>query len=187
MLNTWFTSDTHFGHAKILEFESEKRPFVSLDEMHEVLITRWNEVVKPKDTVWHLGDFCFGRQNIAIAARLNGVINLIMGNHDHYPIQAYMPHFNKIMGAFCWRNCILTHIPVHPQNLGEHFRSYGIDVKKILNVHGHLHSNNIQQAVFNQGKIINKIYDENYFNVSVEQNNLYPFHADQILQRLRIL
>ncbi len=48
------------------------------------MIDRWNAVVTPEDTVYHLGDFCY-RNSRAIAdyrAALNGSIHLIRGNHD---------------------------------------------------------------------------------------------------------
>lgn len=70
--NIWFISDTHFGHANILEYEKEARPFSSLEEMHEVMIERWNSVVQPKDILYHLGDFAFGRRGLSVASRLNG-------------------------------------------------------------------------------------------------------------------
>ena len=38
-----------------------ERPFASLAEMDDALIRRWNEVVRPGDTVWHLGDFAHRR------------------------------------------------------------------------------------------------------------------------------
>ncbi len=133
------------------------------------------------DIIYHLGDFCFGKANLVIAERLNGKKRLIMGNHDCYPSADYLRYFEKIMGVMYWKMCVLTHIPVHVENLGS---------RAFLNVHGHLHSNVVMS---NQIVAPDKEYpmnwlmkpDENYFNVSVEQNNLYPFHADQILERMR--
>ncbi len=82
MSNLFFTSDTHFGHANIIKFCN--RPFVSVDEMNEGLIARWNEVVKPEDTVWSLGDFAFMQfdQTKEIIKRLNGNLHMVLGNHD---------------------------------------------------------------------------------------------------------
>lgn len=97
MSNVFFISDTHFFHQKILEFEKEARPFSSVEEMNEELVARWNNIVTKRDTVWHLGDVCFGHvSNLAIIKRLNGTKHLIMGNHDRYGIRAYLNCFNKI-------------------------------------------------------------------------------------------
>ena len=54
----FFTSDTHFYHANIINFC--KRPFANVETMNEALIENWNAVVGVDDIVFHLGDFCFG-------------------------------------------------------------------------------------------------------------------------------
>ena len=84
MGDTWFTSDTHFGHANIIKYSN--RPFTSVKEMDEAMIANWNALVKPSDIVWHLGDFAFSKdldQMVQLFGRLNGVKCLIRGNHDH--------------------------------------------------------------------------------------------------------
>ena len=53
----FFTSDTHFYHANIINFC--KRPFANVETMNEALIENWNAVVGANDIVFHLGDFCF--------------------------------------------------------------------------------------------------------------------------------
>lgn len=70
--HTFFTSDTHFGHANIIRFC--KRPFENVEEMNEALIENWNKVVSDDDTVFHLGDFAFGGSNVwkEIIPRLKG-------------------------------------------------------------------------------------------------------------------
>lgn len=80
-MTIFFTSDTHFGHANIIPHC--KRPFASVEEMDETLIANWNAVVNPSDTVYHLGDFCWGDRPMDYVERLNGKIHLIVGNHDH--------------------------------------------------------------------------------------------------------
>ena len=54
----FFTSDTHFGHSKIIDYC--KRPFSSIEEHDKTLIQNWNNVVGQDDTVFHLGDFAYG-------------------------------------------------------------------------------------------------------------------------------
>lgn len=81
-MTTFFTADQHFGHAKICELTG--RPFTSVEEMNEVMIDKWNAVVKPGDTVWHLGDVAMGpiAQSLSLIGRLNGRKYLVPGNHD---------------------------------------------------------------------------------------------------------
>lgn len=84
----WFTADHHFEHTRICELA--ERPFASLEEHDAALEAAWNEVVRPGDTVWHLGDFSFQRKKLDVAgllSRLNGVKHLVRGNHDHRQVR----------------------------------------------------------------------------------------------------
>lgn len=87
--DTFFTSDTHFYHTNILKYCN--RPFKNTEEMNAILIEKWNAKVKKDDVIWHLGDFCFGgKDNIKeIFPKLNGKINLVLGNHDNYKVDFY--------------------------------------------------------------------------------------------------
>jgi len=82
MTRIFFTSDTHFGHKACLEHDG--RPFSSIEEMDSRIIEEWNKQVAKNDIVWHLGDFCFRSDKPAYwyLRRLNGSINLVLGNHD---------------------------------------------------------------------------------------------------------
>jgi calcineurin-like phosphoesterase family protein len=81
-MNTFFTSDLHFGHARVIEYSN--RPFKNVDEMDEALVANWNAVVQPNDTVYLVGDVSFHRheKTLALLSRLQGNIGLILGNHD---------------------------------------------------------------------------------------------------------
>lgn len=79
-MNIWFTSDHHFGHKRIIDLA--RRPFTSVEEMDEEMIRRWNALVGPGDTVYHLGDFAFANHTPYLK-RLKGRKRLILGNHDH--------------------------------------------------------------------------------------------------------
>lgn len=78
----YFCSDLHFSHQNIIKYCD--RPWATVEEMNEALIANWNSVVKPEDTVWHLGDVAMGpkSKHPEIVARLNGHKLLIRGNHD---------------------------------------------------------------------------------------------------------
>jgi len=155
-------ADTHFGHKKVLGFEAKHRPFETVEEHDDELVRRWNNAVKPKDTVWHLGDVLFGRESFAILGRLNGVKKLVMGNHDRYPSALYLEHFNQVCGAAELRDCILTHIPVHESQ----FARYKV------NIHGHLHSE--------------RLADSRYINVSAEHTGLAPVLLDDLLHNVQV-
>lgn len=156
MPEIFLISDTHFGHEKILQFEESRLQLgKTIEEHDQALVERWNSVVRPKDTVWHLGDVLFGRTSFKTLGRLNGIKKLVLGNHDTYNIKNYLHYFNTAYGAFRMDDFILTHIPIHPS---QKYRFKG-------NIHGHLHSKNIDNDPF-------------YCNVSCEQMNFrpIPFH-----------
>src|ERR1700680_540882 len=97
---TLFTSDTHFGHENIIKYCA--RPFKTSWEMDAAMVNNWNGVVGPPDTVYHLGDFAFGRgaqpEYISkIAKQLHGKIHLIIGNHE------------KIAQGMPWRFASIKH------------------------------------------------------------------------------
>jgi len=80
----YFTSDTHFRHNQSFIYES--RGYKDRYEHDDALIAKINEVVRPEDTLIHLGDFCL---NITppefneILARINCQnIAYIWGNHN---------------------------------------------------------------------------------------------------------
>lgn len=173
MPETWFISDTHFGHKNILEYEKDARPFANIEEMNEAIIDRWNSTISHKDLVYHLGDFCFGKYNLILAERLKGRKKLIMGNHDMYSSNDYLLYFEKLYGCYQWEGCILSHIPVHPSQLTERWK---------LNIHGHLHSKKIWDYL---GLPMQWVEDSYYFNVSCEQNNLTPINADIIREVIK--
>lgn len=87
-MTTFFTSDTHFGHAALIE-RGYRPAFSSVEEMDEIMIDRWNREVKPGDTIWHLGDFTLHGAKTAneYLKRLNGNIHLVWGNHDRNSVR----------------------------------------------------------------------------------------------------
>lgn len=83
MPDHWLTADWHLNHQRIIELC--RRPFDSLDEMNQTIIQRHNDVVRPDDTLWLLGDICMGllRETLQLIGQLNCRKKyLIAGNHD---------------------------------------------------------------------------------------------------------
>ena len=81
-MTVFFTSDTHFSHARIIELCD--RPFRDVQHMNEMLVENWNDIVSPDDTVYHLGDVALGQieESLGYISRLNGDKVLVTGNHD---------------------------------------------------------------------------------------------------------
>lgn len=156
MRRVFVISDTHFGHANILKYESEHRPFDTIEEHDEKLVELWNKQVAPQDIVWHLGDVALKRSALDIVARLNGEKRLVLGNHDIYPIEDYLKHFKIICGSAVHKGYLLSHMPIHPNQF---CRFKG-------NVHGHTHSKTVG--------------DSRYANVSVENIGLMPLLFDYL-------
>lgn len=46
----YYTADTHFGHANVVEMC--ERPYPDVDAMNEAMIAAWNERVHGNDTVY---------------------------------------------------------------------------------------------------------------------------------------
>ena len=95
----WITSDTHYGHKNICRGVTEwrtpdgsipidrTRDFKTIDHMNDTIVTNINKVVKPNDTLIHVGDWSFGGfENVRkFWDRINCEnIFLVMGNHDHH-------------------------------------------------------------------------------------------------------
>lgn len=92
----YFTSDTHFGHAAIINYSS--RPYTDVPHMNEMLIASWNAVVQPNDRIYHIGDFAMGPKNLhkGYLDRLNGYKILVRGNHDQKADKMLWMGFNEV-------------------------------------------------------------------------------------------
>lgn len=162
----FLVSDTHFGHRGVTQFlradGTKLRPWDTIEEMDEALVTYWNETVSENDKVYHLGDFVINRRALSIGSKLNGKKCLIKGNHDIFRLSEYAEYFYDIRAYHVLSNMILSHVPVHESQLDR----FG------ANVHGHLHSNRVKLA---DGSI-----DERYKCVCVEQTNFRPILLDEV-------
>jgi calcineurin-like phosphoesterase family protein len=180
MPTTFVVGDLHFGHKGVTHFVREDgsklRPWDNTNDMDKALIDFWNETVtKEDDLVYVLGDFCLNRRYIAnIAPRLRGRKILVKGNHDTGRLSDYIPFFEDIVACKVMHKAILTHIPVHPAQLGR----FG------HNIHGHLHSNVVGKEFYMAHGAYKFVPDERYTCVSVEHTDWRPVPLDSILEKL---
>lgn len=162
-MEVFATSDLHFGHAKIIEYEN--RPYKDVDEMDKKLIENWNDIVKEKDLVYILGDFSWynGENTNKILKKLNGRKILIVGNHDERFLKD--KKFDKtLFDEICEykqikynkKVYVLFHYPIAEHNGKMH---------GYIHLYGHIHSTNLQLE-HELGVLCH--------NVGVDRNNYRP-------------
>ena len=168
----YFTSDLHFRHANIIPICG--RPFESIREMDETLIKNWNNIVKPEDEVYILGDFTMSKDPKVvdeILEQLNGKKYLIIGNHDQFTKRYTGNSFEFIAPYYELRHegqlFCLCHYPIAEWN-GYYRGAY--------NLHGHQHNH----KEYNDGNI--EIGLKRY-DVGVDANDFKPISINQIVNR----
>jgi len=140
-MTVYFSGDSHLGHEQIIEYTN--RPFNSVEDMDKALILEWNRVVKPSDTIYHLGDFCLGDEQMArrYFLRLNGKI-LILGNtfhHDKHWLVAKKPYWSR-------QHRVIILPPIHTMKIDGlfivlcHFPLATWPRKHYMAIHLHSHS-----------------------------------------------
>jgi len=154
-------SDSHFNHGNIILYEN--RPFSCKEEMNNYMIEKWNSIVAERDKVFHLGDFSFGNKEFTkeLISKLNGDIALILGNHDRSKTDSWWTEvgiknvyrYPIIMDEFF----ILSHEPIY---LNKNM--------PYMNIHGHIHSNNLDNP--------------QYINMGVENYDYEPQNLDKIFE-----
>ncbi len=174
-MTTWFTSDTHFGHANIIGLA--QRPWVDVDAMGEGLLAAINERVDAADDLYILGDFSF-RLNLAEARAVRERINcenvhLVPGNHDRDWSNVSEP---LTRGVFVVeppirvikvqrRKIVMSHYPMMDwQGL----------VNGSIHLHGHIHST----AAYNE---MNRSAGLLRYDVGVDANGYAPVSLDEVL------
>ncbi|PAD70603.1 hypothetical protein CHH83_02030 [Bacillus sp. 7586-K] len=132
----YFTSDTHYWHKNILNFEN--RPYESVEGMTFDMIQKWNEQVNNEDTVYHLGDLCLGNleQTVDVLKQLKGKIILIKGNHD------FSKHYKKInqMGLLHEYHEVGITLNYNKQKMWLTHYPFEIGLRpRKWSIHGHIH------------------------------------------------
>lgn len=163
-MNIWFTADTHFGHANIINYS--RRPWATVAEMDEALIERWNERVKPGDLVHHLGDVFWKNRISQYLPRLNGRIEVCLGNHDREGTLRGAGLVVRDVFTFRHRdiNIWLSHYP-HLTWPGSFHGS--------LHLFGHEHGQ------------VNHLARERSMDVGVDCHDYRPLHLDDVIERLK--
>jgi calcineurin-like phosphoesterase family protein len=166
----FFTADEHVDHPKVLLHQLNRAlSFKSLEEMQDEFVYRHNNVVRPQDEVYHLGDVAFKWQSHSeYISRLNGNHFLIKGNHER---SRDVKKLLRQGGPYAWIKDVymikkpqlfwLSHYPhvSWPQN------HYGC-----IHLHGHSHGN--LSLKWQLGKI---------FDVGVDCNHFAPVSEEELI------
>ena len=164
----WFTADSHLRHDAIRTL-GRGRPFSSVEEMDEVLLDNLSSVLRPGDTLYHLGDVGLrGFKIEQLMDRIPGVtVHLVLGNHDdertlkHRRV-AWIGHLKRIWlpgKEYC---TVLCHYPM---------RSWESKNRGGLHLFGHCH-----------GSLPN--WDRS-MDVGVDTNEFRPYHWTEVVKRLK--
>lgn len=179
---TWVYSDPHFYHKNIVTFTnydgSKVRPWDCAQQMTEDMIQWYNELVDDKDRVYILGDVAFTNKHMHSAvSRLKGRKVLVPGNHEPTKMRQYFDLFDDVRGYVVKKGFIMSHIPIHEQSLS----------RWKLNIHGHLHGNQISATRHDEGLETDRTIDSRYYCACVEHTNFRPILLDTILKERGIV
>lgn len=184
-MSVFYTSDTHFGHERIIELCY--RPFESAEDMNLSMVDSWNTVVRPDDIVYHLGDVTGGSlAPLRYIKALNGRKILIAGNHDAcHPMhrdwlkripfyleagfEAVMPFARRKVAGMQF---LMSHMPYYADHTDEpRHAQYRLPDLGMPLVHGHVHT----------------LYTERDrgLNVGVDVWNYTPVAEDVIVEWLK--
>ena len=170
----WVISDTHWRHRNINKYAWRTTPmFPTPRAVDQLMYSNWRALVKPEDTILHLGDLCFWNQGEPIPEmrELPGRKLLIKGNHDNYRDSWYADHGFEVVAQqredirFRWNDpngmvdVIMSHYPIHPLLEGA------------VNVHGHRHNNP-------------GLSTPSHINVSVELTHFAPVRLSKVLEKV---
>ena len=168
-MKIWFTADHHFGHENIIKYCN--RPFNSVAEMDNEMTTRWNEVVKPEDKIYHLGDFTlYGTAMFdSYIDQLNGKILIVPGGHDY-----------RWMQGRGFSNCTMPLVSIEMDTKEKYplvivlchyaMRVWDRSHYGSLHLYGHSHGN------------LPKI--DKSMDVGVDCHNFYPISLEYVLEEL---
>jgi calcineurin-like phosphoesterase family protein len=163
----YLIGDTHFDHKNIIRYVH--RPFRNAQQMNTVMIRNWNDTVKPRDTVYFLGDWAYGRNHKPAKywrSKLKGHIVSIKGSHDGREKGIRFEEFKVI--KYNGYTFLLIHDPDDKETIKTVKERYD------WIIHGHKHNNDMRDYPFING-------ERKTINVSVELINYRPLSIDKLL------
>lgn len=173
----FFTSDLHFWHRGIVHL----RPWAKdVEHMNRKIIDEWNDIVRPTDTVYVLGDISFAgiTRTLEVTSQLKGFIHVIPGNHDSPKLLNKLgwtvePPIKRIDVAHEGNNyhVELCHYPLLSWN-GMHHGA--------LHLHGHCHGNLVDDRISRRLDVsVDNIYKNHKGNTILFLHEVIDFLKDR--------
>lgn len=171
----FFSSDWHIGHQK--NFLYEPRGFSSIEEHDAQILKNCNEIVKPEDELWLLGDLVMGEDKKewdSVFLNLNCQnIHYLQGNHetdnkmDIYD-RDYLFEYHGYADTLKYskyRIFYLCHYPTIVNNFNQEKEKF------IVCLFGHTHQKE-------------KFYNNNpcMYHVGLDSHNCYPVSIETIIK-----
>lgn len=157
------TSDLHFSHENIIRFC--KRPYKNIYEMNDAIIKNIHDTVPVNAILIIVGDFSFHHSSYDLYDAIKREKIFVAGNHDHEFLKKKGILFYDILDLEYRDNISFTfcHYPMVSWNKSHFGRA--------INVYGHHHTVDI-----------NTVFPGKRYNVSVDMNNYFPVHVEQIIE-----
>ena len=183
----FFSSDFHLFHKNVIRFDN--RPFKDVDEMHENIITKWNNVVGKNDVVYYLGDLTFAKAHEMnevdrIIKSLNGKVHFIMGNHDDNAVIRKFNRFESVNdyvelkvthnnnGKEVETFISLFHYPIFSWNKCHH---------NSFHLHGHCHGG------LHHGEDVGYYDNRRVMDVGCMLTDYYPISFEEVYKKLMVV
>lgn len=169
-MKTWLITDTHLGHAKMVEYCG--RP----ENHSEIILKNLRKDIKDGDTLIHLGDICIGNDEawhfdlIGYVPKGTNLI-LVRGNHDKKSDSWYLSHgwdfvCDSFSGHYFGEYITFSHIPIpNIQN---------------INIHGHFHNN-----LHRMDEETKKGYNDNHKLLAIENTDYKPVELSAFLNKMK--
>jgi calcineurin-like phosphoesterase family protein len=159
MSKIFFTSDTFFGRT----LKAKERGFSTSEEMDDILIDNWNQVVGDDDIVFHLGNFSWDPISAEGAIiHLKGNIRFVGGSYDKHLsgvslIQIGRHHLLPLISYIPKQKMVLSHWPL---------MDWDDKDQDTLHIHG--------------GKLHHNLEDGYRFNANCDKWGLKPIELETL-------
>lgn len=171
-MKIWATSDTHFGHEKLIQLSN--RPV----DFGERLLKDISQ--KQGDLLIHCGDFCIGNDQEHIDKFMEASKGfkrkiLVRGNHDNKSYSWYLKngfdHVCEVMQMrICKKEVLFSHMPI----LRDSYKPSPY-YSPVRHIHGHLHGDSNRHTA-------KEIYDPEYhYDLAPETNDYKLVNVENLI------